>query len=204
MQRQVSWIAVSTLLISVVWLYGSSVFGRPADDVDTAQDAAGKDTAAQETVAQDATGAALRESMLPGNVTEARGRARLLHEMIHGALQVMHRDFFREDEGLKIPSKSLEDVFSELHGTYGVKVDWMAVNAEPMSIDHKPKDGFEKDAAGALATGEEVFDLVEGNSYRFAGRIRLASQCLKCHVPNRTSNKERAAAVVITIPLKKK
>lgn len=41
---------------------------------------------------------------------DARGRARLFHEMVHGALQVMHRDFFREDEGLKIPSSPLDDV----------------------------------------------------------------------------------------------
>ena len=48
----------------------------------------------------------------PSTVDEARGRARLLHETIHGSLQIMHRDFFREDEGLPIPSHSLEDVFN--------------------------------------------------------------------------------------------
>lgn len=30
----------------------------------------------------------------PATTSEARARARLLHETIHGALQVVHRDFF--------------------------------------------------------------------------------------------------------------
>ncbi|NQV23977.1 MAG: DUF3365 domain-containing protein [Rhodopirellula sp.] len=136
--------------------------------------------------------------------TEARGRARLLHETIHGALQVMHRDFFREDEGLKIPSRSLDDVFAELDRTHGVKVRWLAVNAEPMNVDHQPKDDFERDAVKALASGKQEFDAIEGDAFRFAGLIRLPSQCLKCHVPRRTSNNERAAGVVITMPLGKK
>lgn len=137
----------------------------------------------------------------PDTVGEARGRAQLLHEMIHGSLQVMHRDFFREDEGLEIPSRSLDDVFLRLADKFQVKVRWLAVNAEPMSVDHKPQDDFENDAVKALASGKLEFDAVEGESFRFAGVIRLPSQCLKCHVPRRTSNKERAAAVAITLPL---
>ncbi|MFV1995493.1 MAG: hypothetical protein ACC661_08650, partial [Verrucomicrobiales bacterium] len=50
----------------------------------------------------------------PATVAEARGRARLLHETIHGALQVMHRDFFDPEDRHRIPSASLEDVFDEL------------------------------------------------------------------------------------------
>ena len=138
------------------------------------------------------------------SVTEARGRARLLHETVHGALHVMHRDFFREDEGLKIPSRSLDDVFAELHRSHGVKVRWLAVTAEPMNVDHGPKDDFETDAVKALASGKEEFDRVEGDSLRFVGLIPLPSQCLKCHLPRRTSTKDRAAGVVITIPFKKK
>ncbi len=136
--------------------------------------------------------------------TEARGRARLLHETIHGALQVMHRDFYREDEGLKIPSRSLDDVFRELDRSHGVKVRWLAVNAQAMNVEHNPKDNFEKAAVKALASGKQEFDAIEGKSFRFAGLIHLPSQCLKCHLPRRTSTKERAAGVVITMPLKKK
>jgi hypothetical protein len=137
------------------------------------------------------------------SVREARARARLLHEMIHGALQVMHRDFFRSDEGLQIPSRSLEDVFVELERSHGVAVRWLAVNADAMSVDHVPRDEFEKRAVGQLASGKSEFDSVEGDSFRYAGSIRLSARCLKCHVPLRSSNKERAAAVVIIIPLKK-
>jgi hypothetical protein len=132
---------------------------------------------------------------------EARGRARLLHEFVHGALQVMHRDFFREDEGLHIPSRSLDDVFKELHRSHGVKVRWLAVNAEPMNVDHRPGTEFETAAVQALAGGKTEYDAVVGDAFQFAGLIRLPSQCLKCHVPGRTSNHERAAAVVITLPL---
>lgn len=152
--------------------------------------------------AEDASKSEAAESMDPDTVGEARGRARLLHEMIHGSLQVMHRDFFREDEGLQIPSRSLDDVFLVLADRFQVKVRWLAVNAEPMSVDHKPRDDFENDAVQALASGKSEYDALEGDSFRFAGLIRLPSQCLKCHVPRRTSNKERAAAVAITLPLK--
>jgi len=124
--------------------------------------------------------------------------------MIHGSLQVMHRDFFREDEGLKIPSRSLDDVFLELASKHQVKVRWLAVDAEPMNVEHKPRDDFENNAVKALKSGKTDFDTIEGESFRFAGLIRLPSQCLKCHVPRRTNNKERAAAVTITMPLKLK
>ena len=139
----------------------------------------------------------------PATATEARGRAQLLHETIHGALQVMHRDFFREDEKLTIPSHSLEDVFRELTRSYGVEVRWLAVNTEAMNVDHKPRTEFERDAVRALTSGKGEFEASNGEVYRHAGVIRLSSQCLKCHVPNRTSTKDRAAGLVITIPLAK-
>src|SRR5690606_4565367 len=50
----------------------------------------------------------------PTSVAEARARARLLHESIHGTLQVVHRDFFDEDQSHTIPSASLEDMFVEM------------------------------------------------------------------------------------------
>jgi hypothetical protein len=37
----------------------------------------------------------------------------------------MHRDFFREDEKLTIPSRSLEDVFRELTRSHGVELRWL-------------------------------------------------------------------------------
>jgi len=78
-------------------------------------------------------------AVVPATVQEARTRARMLHETIHGALQVMHRDFFDPTQRLSIPSRSLEDVFKELERLWQVNVHWLAVNAEPMNVDHKPR-----------------------------------------------------------------
>lgn len=154
---------------------------------------------AEETTAQ----ATQKNDNNPTTLNEARGRARLLHETIHGTLQVVHRDFFREDESLVIPSHSLEDVFKELARSYNVKVRWLAVNAKAMNIDNEPKSPFELDAAKALAKGQREFEKYTKNSYQFAGPIRLPSQCLKCHLPSRTSNKDRIAGLTISMPLKK-
>ena len=137
----------------------------------------------------------------PVTVAEARGRARLLHETIHGALQVMHRDFFDKDDRRRIPSKSLEDVFSELALSDSVQIRWLAVNAKTMSEDHAPQDAFEKRAVEALSSGEEEYEAVENDRYRRAGAIRLHNVCLKCHVPNRTSLEDRAAGLVISMPI---
>lgn len=138
-------------------------------------------------------------AVLPATEQEAQARARVLHETIHGALQVMHRDFFDPNQRLSIPSRSLEDVFKELARSRQVNVRWLAVNAEPMNIDNKPRDDFEREAAKQLAAGRAEYETLEGNVYRFAGSIRLASQCLKCHAPRRTSTEDRVAGLVISM-----
>ena len=138
-----------------------------------------------------------------GSVAEARLRSRLLHEAFAGALQVMHRDFFREDQRLKLPSRSLEDVFAEMAETHQVQLGWLAVNTTAMSVDHRPETDFEKQAVKALAAGKDEFDSVQDDVFQFAGSIRLSASCVKCHVRNRTSNEERKAALVITMPLTK-
>ena len=46
--------------------------------------------------------------LLPTGVEEARGRAQLLHESIHGTLQLVHRDFF-EPKGASGNSANLLD-----------------------------------------------------------------------------------------------
>ncbi|RYD31994.1 MAG: DUF3365 domain-containing protein [Verrucomicrobiaceae bacterium] len=132
---------------------------------------------------------------------EAKLRAQLLHEVVHGALQVMHRDFFKEEEKSKIPSESLEDVFDELEKTWGVKVRWLAVDTKAMNVDHRADDAFEKKAVEVIAAGSDSHDMKEGSLYRYAGVIPLGNRCLKCHVPDRTDLEERKAAVVISMPL---
>jgi hypothetical protein len=135
------------------------------------------------------------------NLKEARGRARLLHEAIHGTLQVVHRDFFREDESLTIPSKSFEDVFSELEKTHHVQVNWLAVNAQAMSVDNKPDGKFEEAAVKALAAGDAEYESADEDAYQYAGAIRLSASCLSCHLPRRSSNDDRVAGLVIRMPL---
>jgi hypothetical protein len=134
-------------------------------------------------------------------VEEARLRSRLLHEMVHGALQVMHRDFFKEEEKSKIPSESLEDVFEEMEKTWGVKIRWLAVDTKAMNVDHRADDAFEKKAVEVIAAGAESHEMKDSPHFRYAGVIPLGNRCLKCHVPDRTNLEERKAAVVISMPL---
>lgn len=132
---------------------------------------------------------------------EARARAKLLYETIRGALQVMHRDFFDDENPATIPSASLEDVFQELALSYQVEVKWLVVDTDIVNVDHKPADEFEQQAVKALKNGQAEFSTTEDQRYRFVGPIRLASQCLKCHVQQRTSTETRVAGLAISLPL---
>lgn len=137
----------------------------------------------------------------PTSVSEASARARLLYESFHGALQVVHRDFFDEDESRLIPSQALEDVFSELSSSFNVDMKWLVVETDIVNVDHQPTDEFERAAVVALKDGQPRFEAVEGERFRFAGPIRLASQCLKCHVQKRTSTDARKAGLLISMPI---
>jgi len=138
---------------------------------------------------------------LPSDLEEARGRARWLHEGFHGALQVMHRDFFDDDEAGTLPSQALDDVFAEMARSWSVEIRWLGVNATK-GIDHHPKDRFEEKAAAALMSGEKEYEQVEDGRYRFVGMIRLQNECLKCHVRDRTTLEDRIAGLAISFPLK--
>ncbi|MEX0794646.1 MAG: DUF3365 domain-containing protein [Pirellulaceae bacterium] len=151
--------------------------------------------------AEDEVPAAKTVEPPPIAISEAKGRARLLHEAMHGALQVMHRDLFDEDESRSIPSRSLEDVFKGVEHKHGVSLRWLVVNADAMNVDNNPRDDFEKQAAKVLAKGEPFYEAVEENKYRFAGPVRLSSTCLKCHVPFRKSLEDRMAGLTISIPV---
>lgn len=131
----------------------------------------------------------------------ARGRAELLHETIHAALHIVHQQYYREDEGLPIPAAALKSVFRELAERQRVELRWLAVDAEAMNVEHLPRDEFEKQAVRALASGRTAFEAAEQGVYRRVQAIALTSECLKCHVPNRTSTKPRTAGLVIAMPL---
>lgn len=138
------------------------------------------------------------------SVAEARGRATLLHGVYSDSLRVIHRSYFREDEKLMIPSKALEDVFAEMKERDGIKARWLAVNAEAMSVDHKPQDAFERQAADALSSGKTEFESIEKGIYRRVGSIKLENACLRCHFPLRTGKtRNRVAGLVISIPVQK-
>lgn len=137
-------------------------------------------------------------------IDEARARAKMLHEMVRGTLQIMHRDFFDEDNSHAIPSASLEDVFHEMGDSYDVRMKWLIVNTDVVNVDHAAETPFEKDAVKVLAAGKPFAEATTSDRYHFAGAIHLRSQCLKCHVKRRTSNEDRTAGLVITMPLLEK
>lgn len=138
------------------------------------------------------------------SVEEARARARILHEAMHGALQVMHRDFFDEEESRIIPSHSLEDVFRGMGKAYEVEMAWLVVNADAMNIDNNPRDDFEKRAVKTLSDGASEHAEVEDGRFRYVGAVQLSSRCLKCHVPYRKSTHDRVAGLVISMPIEAK
>ncbi|MFV1965664.1 MAG: DUF3365 domain-containing protein [Pirellulaceae bacterium] len=144
------------------------------------------------------------EDHRPVTLEEARGQAKLLHQTIHSTLQIVHRTYYLEDEGLPLPASTMETVFDDLARSRNIKFHWLAVNAQAMSIDHEPQDEFEKQAVKALRSGKTSFGRVEKGVYRHAGAITLFSQCLKCHLPHRTSTDPRTAGLVITIPFQRK
>lgn len=130
---------------------------------------------------------------------EKRTRAKLLHETLHGALLVMHRDLFSEESSRVLPSQSLLSVFSELNRSHGVEVRWMTVSGDEMNQDHRPKTKFELAAVDRIKQGAGFHESFDDDAYRYIGRIRLASECLKCHVSRRTSTEDRASGLIITI-----
>ena len=137
-------------------------------------------------------------------IAEARGRAKLLQEVFHATLQIVHLRYYREDEGLIIPARTLESVFGELERSQHVKIRWLSVNAPAMNVDHEPKDKFEKAAVQALTRGKQAYEAVDNGVYRHVGAITLTSECLKCHVPRRTSLEDRLAGLAISMAVKEK
>ncbi len=132
---------------------------------------------------------------------EALARAQLLHAALDGALQVMHRDFFRKGESRAIPSESLKDVFKTMAEQWGVNLRWLATEETIMNVENKAVDAFETGALLALATGKKEVSAVEGRTFRYAGPVMIRNECLKCHVPHRTSLEDRFAALSISMPV---
>lgn len=135
------------------------------------------------------------------NAVEAERQAAILHDAMHATLQVVHHRFYREDEGLPLPASALKEIFAEIEQEQQIKLRWLAVEGLAMNADHKPQDAFEREAFAALQRGEQAYDRAENGIYRRAGAITLTNHCLKCHVPDRKSTKNRTAGLIITIPV---
>jgi hypothetical protein len=139
--------------------------------------------------------------LLP-TVSAARHQAELLHETLHATLQAVHHQYYREDQGLPIPAAAMKDVFRHLERDRKVEARWLAVNAQAMNVNHEAKTDFEKAAVKALTAGEDAVEQIEDGVYRRVGPIMLESECLKCHLPTRKSNKARLAGLFIAIPVR--
>lgn len=151
---------------------------------------------ASNTASSEATAAKPRPSL-----AQARRQAEILHSAIHATLQVVHHQYYREDEGLRLPAATLKDVFEHLAEEEQVQLRWLAVEGQAMNTDHKPQNQFETDAVKALKSGMKEYETVENGIYRRAAGILLVNQCLKCHVPDRRSTENRTAGLIISIPV---
>ena len=138
------------------------------------------------------------------SVDVARERAKLAHNIYAATLDVLHHRYFREDRST-VPARAMEDLFSEIARQEHIAAKWISVNTRPMSLDHRPADDFEKQAAKVIKTGQHEYELVENGTYRRAEAISLMNKgCLVCHLSfGANASIERFAGLVITIPVTK-
>ena len=136
-------------------------------------------------------------------VAMARERAKLTHEIYAATLDVIHHRYFLNERST-IPARAMEDVFKRIERESKITARWISVNAKAMSVTHKPKTEFEKDAARTLGRGKaEKMEIVEDGYYRRVGTIRLTSACVSCHVGFGADPKvARFAGLVISIPVR--
>jgi len=136
-------------------------------------------------------------------IEQARREAEILHTSMHATLRVVHDRYYREDEGLPIPALILGDVFKEIEDQEQIKLRWLAVEGLAMNTDHQPQDDFETEAVKSLKSGKPFHEQFENGLYRRAAPITLSSHCLKCHMPDRKSTRDRIAGLIIAIPVEK-
>jgi len=134
-------------------------------------------------------------------VKEARRQAAILHSTLHSSLRVIHDRYYKEDEGLPIPAAILGEVFRDVEAEQNVTLRWLAVEGLAMNSDHKPSDEFERKAAEKLKAGERSHETTANGVYRRAAPITLSGHCLKCHMPDRKSTRDRVAGLIIAIPV---
>lgn len=131
---------------------------------------------------------------------EGRRQAKVLHATIHSTLRVVHDRYYREDEALPIPAAALGEIFKDIESTEHVKLRWLAVEGQAMNTDHVARDAFEAAAVKALKAGKLFHEEATEHTYRRAAPITLSNHCLKCHMPDRKSTRDRTAGLIISIP----
>lgn len=148
--------------------------------------------------------AAIPATYKPGStpdITAQRQQAEVLHSAMHSALRVVHDRYYREDEALMIPAAALKEVFNDVEKKHHVQFRWLVVEGQAMNVDHAAKTDFEKAAVQALKSGKGFLETTESDMYRRAAPIALNNHCLKCHMPDRKSTRDRTAGLIISVPL---
>lgn len=138
----------------------------------------------------------------PPQVTAARERAKVMHDLYAATLEVMHERYFHGDRAM-VPARALEDVFADIKRQSRTEARWISVNLKPMSVSHEPKTAFEKRAAEEIAAGKDAYEVVEKDVYRRAGAIPLGGECVSCHEGffKEFTKTPKFAGLVISVPL---
>lgn len=178
------------LLSSVIGITVALLFSAATNRIAPADERVSTKTSAEESPDASTT-----------TVTEARRQAEILHSTLHSSLRVIHDRYYKEDEGLPIPAAILGEVFRDVEAEQKVKLRWLAVEGLAMNSDHKPADEFERKAAEKLKAGERSHEMTADGVYRRAAPITLSGHCLKCHMPDRKSTRDRVAGLIIAIPV---
>lgn len=138
----------------------------------------------------------------PLSVEAARERAKLMHEIYHATLHVMHDHYFHDSRAV-VPARAMEDVFEEMTFSRKVEAKWISVNTRAMSLRHEPASEFEKKAAEEIGAGKEEYERVENGYYERAAAIPLTAGCINCHVGffKQPPKSPRFAGLVIRVPV---
>lgn len=139
------------------------------------------------------------------SLTIARDRAKWMHNIYAATLEVMHEHYFDKNKAV-LPARAMEDIFAEMSRQSNIETRWISVNTKPMSVRHEPKSDFEKQAAKAIAAGQEEFEQIENGRYFRAAPIPLSDDCVSCHTGffSAAPKTPRFAGLVISLPVSEK
>lgn len=188
------WLIPGCLAAGAIGLLGVALAFHSAPSASAAEQRGGKAGAVADAPAGD-------DARVP--LAVARERAALAHLIYASTMEVIHRHYFRKGQPV-LPARAMEDVFADVAEQSKVEGRWIAVNTKAMSIHHEPRTDFEKQAAAAIAAGQEQFELIEKGYFRSARAVPLGEGCVNCHTGmfRGPAKSPRYAGLVISIPLK--